>query len=404
MIAGILEAAGLEPGRYTSPHVTEYRERITRGNSFFEEALYEAAGGELQGYVQALEGGRHPLFDPRHPGGEAPSFFELLTLYFFICCRLARTGALAVETGMGGRLDATNILDPRVSVITSIELEHTEYLGDTLAAIAEEKAGIIKPGRPLILMEQEPEALEVFRAGARAKGAPLLYLPERVVIEDISVDKEGSRCSLSFKPDPPSGLAPPLRALSLPVPGEIQGMNAAAAILAVRAAFPGIEERAIREGLWNSRLPARFERVREDPPVIIDGAHTPRSAALSLDTFSRLYGEGGILLFGCAAGKDSGGMAEILCPRFSRIIITKPGSFKTSFPEETCRLFQAALDRLPPGSAKPELSLIPGTGRAIDTALEAGRQRGLPVLGTGSFYLAAEIRTRLAAHDQLYRR
>ncbi|MDR3139228.1 MAG: tetrahydrofolate synthase [Treponema sp.] len=401
MICAILEAAGLKTARYTSPHVSEYRERIMLGNAFFEESVYVEAGNELREITAALgEGSKEgaSLFDPREANGEEPTFFELLTLYFFLCARKARCQAMVLETGMGGRLDATNIVDPLVSVITIIELEHTEYLGHTVAAIAGEKAGIIKPGKPLILAEQEEEALEVFKTQAALKGSPFFYFPDTAEVEGIRLSREGTAFTLSFK-NPrffPSSLD-----LSLSIPGEIQGKNAGLAVLAAKTAFPSLGEAAVREGLRGFRLPARFEELHgnfpRNPPFVIDGAHTRRSIGECVSTFIRLYGEGGILIFGCAAGKDAESMAEILQPHFSVIIITTPGTYKKSYPREVYEIFRTKTAKKTPDNP-PEgerLLFIPETGQAIRKAAGLSKERGLPVLGTGSFYLAAEIRLLL---------
>jgi dihydrofolate synthase/folylpolyglutamate synthase len=401
MISAILEAQGFRPARYMSPHVREYRERITRGAEFFDEAVYIDAGRELRDITETLADRTRTEFRIFHPGpaeGEEPTFFELLTLYFFLCARKARCDVMVVETGMGGRLDPTNVVDPLVSVITPIELEHTEYLGDTIAAIAGEKAGIIKPGKPLALAEQRGEALAVFREAAAAKKAPLAFFPEIAEIQGLSVRREGTSFCLGFKRP---GLFPAPLELSLPIPGEIQAKNAGLAVLALKTAFPALGEEAIRAGLENFRLPARFERILDDPPLIIDGAHTPKSIELTARAFVSLYGEGGVLLFGCVAGKNAEGMARQLLPHFSRVIITTPGTFKASDPESLYRVFA----REAPGAESPEapgktrgepaLVCIKDTGEALRYALDAGRKRGLPVLGTGSFYLAAEIRQAL---------
>jgi dihydrofolate synthase/folylpolyglutamate synthase len=396
MISAILEAQGLKTARFTSPHVSEYRERIMGGNAFFDESLYAEAGNELRELTAALE--KSPereasLFDPRKPNGEAPTFFELLTLYFFLCARKARCQVMVLETGMGGRLDATNIVDPLVSVITLIELEHTEYLGPTVAAIAGEKAGIIKKERPLILAEQEEEALEVFKTQSALKNSPLIYFPDTAEPGKMEISREGTRFTLSFKK--PHFFDSPLD-LFIPLPGEIQGKNAGLAILAAKTAFPALGEAAVRQGLGGFRLPARFEELIRDPPLVIDGAHTRRSAEECAATFTRLYGEGGILIFGCAAGKDAGSMAKILGPRFSVIIITTPGTFKKSDPEGIHAVFREELSKRSRGLPGAELLFIPETGQAVRRAVELSRERGLPVLGTGSFYLAAEIRQIVA--------
>jgi dihydrofolate synthase/folylpolyglutamate synthase len=385
MIAAMLEKWGKKTARYTSPHVSEYRERITLGGGFFDESCYIAAGEELREILRLLPGKGEKaavLFDPAFPRGEEPSFFELLTLYFFLCARRANCGAMVVETGMGGRLDATNIVDPLASVITSIELEHTEYLGNTIAAIAGEKAGIVKPGRHLVLMEQVPEALKIFRKAAEDKGAPLTYFPEAAYISDIRFDQNKTAFILSFKKREPFAL--PLD-LAVSIPGEIQAKNAGLAVLAVKKAFPAISREAVCEGLRDFTLPARFERLMDTPPLIIDGAHTPKSAEYCVKTFTSLYGEGGLLIFGCAAKKDARAMAQILAPHFSRIIITSPGTFKASDPQAVYRAFQEFKDR-------NSLSYIPDPKSAIKKILALGKETGLPVLGTGSFYLAADIR------------
>ncbi|MDR1024502.1 MAG: tetrahydrofolate synthase [Treponema sp.] len=382
MAAAILNAAGCKTARYSSPDVVEKRERITWGNSFFDEQVYVEAGNELALLVEKLQGlggaGRR-LFDPTREEGEAVTFFELMTLYFFLCTRYARCDAMAVETGMGGRLDATNIVSPLVTVITLTELEHTEYLGTTLGAIAGEKAGIIKAHVPLVLAAQEDEALAVFRREALARDAPLLYFPESAELRDIRISKAGTQFSLCLPRWDSGGLR-----LSVKIPGEVQAYNAGLAALAVKQAYPHIGAEEIRRGLEDFSLPARFEQIMEGPELVIDGAHTPRSMEQCRDTFLSLYGSGGILIFGCAAGKNAAAMAELLAPYFSCIVITTPGAFKKSDPGELYRIFGEKL------RGNSELLLIPDTVQAVDQAL--AKSSGLPILGTGSFYLAAEIR------------
>jgi dihydrofolate synthase/folylpolyglutamate synthase len=391
MLTAMLEKWGKKTARYMSPHVSEYRERIALGGGFFDESCYIAAGEELRELLRVLpKGGEKAdaLFNPAFPRGEEPSFFELLTLYFFLCARRAGCDAMVLETGMGGRLDATNIVDPLASVITSIELEHTEYLGDTLAAIAGEKAGIVKPGRHLVLMEQVPEALEVFTRAAADKRAPLTYFPEAAHIGNIRIDQNRTSFTLDFKKGEP--FASPLE-LAVSIPGEIQAKNAGLAVLAVKKAFPAISREAIREGLRTFSLPARFERLMDAPPLIIDGAHTPKSVEYCVKTFTSLYGEGGLLIFGCAAKKDARTMAQILTPHFSRIIITCPGTFKASDPMTVYQAFQEFKD----DRSGVSLVCIADPTRAIQAILAQRRETRLPVLGTGSFYLAAYIRGKI---------
>jgi dihydrofolate synthase/folylpolyglutamate synthase len=387
MISAVLEAEGLRPARYLSPHVSEYRERITLGDRFFDESVYTGAGDELRDIAETLMDrtkGEYGSFFSGEGENGGPSFFELLTLYFFLCARRAGCRSMAVETGMGGRLDPTNIACPLVSVITIIELEHTEFLGNTIAAVAGEKAGIIKTHRPLVLAEQVPQALEIFREAAAEKAAPLYYFPDTAAVENLTVHREGTDFTLVFKRP---GFFPAPLDLSLSIPGAVQAQNAGLAVLALKTAFPFITGDTIRRGLRAFKLPARFERVREDPPVIIDGAHTPASVELCVETFTSLYGTGGLLLFGCAAGKNAEAMADILLPHFSRIIITTPGTYKISDPPGVYRIFRAR------AKAEGSVVFIDETEQALRYALDLGREQGLPVLGTGSFYLAAEIRS-----------
>ena len=383
MISSILETAGKKTALYSSPHIIDFRERITAGHEFFDEKIYVSAANELKKTVEAIPFSPHAaLFDPKTDNGQEPSFFELMTLWFFLCARLAGSEVMTVETGMGGRLDSTNIVDPLVSIITRIELEHTDFLGKTITAIAGEKAGIIKASRPLILAEQTGEALKVFREHVEAKNCPLYYFPDCAEISNVRLSREGTYFSLHIGFDN-------FNEFFVPVPGEVQAENAGLAILAIRTAYPEISAETIREGLSKFTLPARFERISDKPVVIVDGAHTPRSIEKSLKTFAALYGQGAILLFGCAEGKDVDTMAKLCLPCFSRIIITTPGTFKKSYPEETYKVFQQEAEDL---KTVPEILFIPDTVKAIDQALSLAAKYDLPVLAAGSFYLAAEVR------------
>jgi dihydrofolate synthase/folylpolyglutamate synthase len=380
MIAAILGASGIRTARYASPHVVDFRERISLGNNFFSDDTYVAAGQELYKLVKSFPG-----------KSEALTFFELVSLWFFLCARRESCAAMAVETGLGGRLDATNVLDPLLSVITIIELEHTECLGETVAAIAAEKAGIIKPGRPLVLAGQNSEALEVFREHAARRGSPLIYFPLQAELDNLKVDQSGTYFDLVLKKSGAGTADESFPGLFTPMPGEVQTKNAALAILALRNSFPEIKESAVREALSGFALPARFQRLSVLPPVIIDGAHTVRSVDLTLKTFSSLYGCGGILIFGCAAGKDILSMATLCLPFFSRIIITRPGDFRESFPEKIYEVFVNCAER---NKKTPKILYLPQTEEALNMALELGRKDALPILATGSFYLAAEISKR----------
>ena len=386
MVSAILAAQGRSPARYTSPHVTEYRERITLNSDFFPESVYADAGNRLLQAEKTLRERGAPLFPNPAPDDIEASFFELLTLYFFLCARRAECDVMVVETGLGGRLDATNIVDPLVSVITLIELEHTEFLGTTISAIATEKAGIIKAGKPVVLAEQDPAALSVFAAKAEETRAPLYYLPDLADITGVSVTKAGT----SFTFAPKTGLFPEPIPLFLPIAGEIQARNAALAVAAAKSAFPDLREESVVRGLRDFTLPARFQRIRDEPVLIVDGAHTPQSVEACVKTFTGLYGKEGVLLFGCAAGKDALTMARILIPHFSHIIITTPGTFKISFPQHVYALF---VQEAAKAAKAPVIAYLEQPTDAFERGLALGKEKGVSLLGTGSFYLAAELIT-----------
>jgi dihydrofolate synthase/folylpolyglutamate synthase len=384
MSASILSAAGLRPAVFSSPHVSDFRERICTVTGFFDDSVYAAAGEEVRAAATSVIRDADlasDLSDPRVGTGGELTFFELFTLWFFLCARRDGSGAMAVEVGMGGRVDCTNIVDPVAAAITQIELEHTEYLGTTIAAIAGEKAGIIKPGKPVIVAEQPPDALEVFRRVAAEVGSPLLYVPDHATISDLRITRD----STTFTLDIPGVCT--LSDIEITIPGAVQARNAAQAVLLVKTAFPQIDEATIRLGLKKFSLQGRFERIADR--FVIDGAHTDKSTKECAQTFAALYGEGGVLLFGCALHKDVRAMANNLAPKFAHIIITTPGTFKMSNTQEIYEVFLDVVQ----GAA--EVELVPDTAAAVAKAVQIGEEKGLPILGTGSFYLAAEIRQRV---------
>jgi dihydrofolate synthase/folylpolyglutamate synthase len=384
MIAAVLEAGGLRVARYTSPQVKSYWDRICLGDRPFRDEVYVEAGRELAGIEERRR--------RECPDGEIPSLFEMFTLLFFLCARLERVDAMVVETGLGGLHDATNVVTPVVSVLTLIEREHTEVLGATIGAVAAHKAGIIKAGRPVLAGEQPEEALALFRETAAAKNADFFYLPERTVLHNLNLSREGTAFTAEFRGTAEKApLFPEPLHLSVRIPGEIQARNAILAVAAAKTAFPQLDSDAVRRGLESLSLPARFERLLEAPAFIIDGAHTQRSIEAVVKTFTALYGEGGVLIFGCAVSKSATDLARILLPHFSRIIITTPGPYKVSRPDDV----YAAFCSLRADTHTPEITLIPDTAQAADLGIRKAQEAQLPVLGTGSFYLAAELRTVL---------
>ncbi len=243
------------------------------------------------------------------------------------------------------------------------------------------------------MAKQNEEALEIFVKTVKEKNSPFFYLPQTAEISVIKITPAGTDFTLSFKTENKTSLQQPLFSgplnVFIPIPGKVQAENAALAIAAVKTAFPQINEDSIRQGLKSLKIPARFEKIA--PLFIIDGAHTPESLFLCIETFCLLYGEGGILIFGCAADKDAAAMAKIAHSHFSKIIITTPGTFKISNPPQVYEAFTAQAGR-------EKTQLVTDIQEAVKEAVSFARkerEKRLPILGTGSFYLASEIRKNI---------
>ncbi len=376
MISRILEASGWKVGLYTSPHILRWKERISLAGEEMPEALILEAAER----VAALVDGKTPS---DFEGNELPTYFELSTLLAFEAFRLAGCDIAVIETGLGGRFDSTNIVEPLVSVITPIELEHTEWLGDTVAKIAFEKAGIIKAGKPVAIANQVPEADQVFARIAAERGSSLHRFGDCLRVLSVELSRSGTTACLEAFGCPWLGE----RSYTTPLIGEVQAANMGLALLATSLALEGLGERALedtaaRKGLAKARLPARFELLCESPPLVVDGAHTPVSVGHGLAAFTKLFPGPAILLFACAKDKKHGQMARILAPHFRDIVITTPGTFKQSDPAEVYQSFRVE---------EPATRLVTDTSGAFAECLALSRERKLPLFVTGSFYLAAEV-------------
>jgi dihydrofolate synthase/folylpolyglutamate synthase len=386
MISAILSEAGIKTVRYLSPHVSCWKERIGSAGGFLEERVYVDAGNELLSVYNEFKR------TGRRTGIKEPTFFELFTLYFFLCARAWDAKMMVVETGIGGRLDATNIVEPLGSVITRIEMEHTGYLGGTLEAIAREKAGIIKRGRPVFCAVQEKAALSPLRKKAASLDAPFYRVDDHAQVKNICVHFDRTEFTLL--------LNNVCGDYSLPVAGKVYADNAALAVLTITTLFPDmISGEIIKNGLEACALPCRFEQLAADPQapaIVADGAHTPESAALCARTFCGLYGEEALLLFACSRDKNAAAMAKILAARFSRIVITSTGNSRAFDPKALYSLFLSAGKASPLPAGVKSIELIPDTAEAVKHALDLRARTRKPLLGTGSFYLAAALRNALS--------
>ncbi len=372
LLASILEEGGEKTGLYASPHLLDYSERISLAGKALEPQILLAEGEKITQLLKDWE-----KITPKELG--PPTFFELITLLAFLSFRAAGCSWAVIETGLGGRLDSTNVIIPQASVITSIELEHTEYLGSTLAAIAGEKAGIIKAGRPVFSGRMKEEARSVIRARAESLGCPYHYGEDVCGAEIAGLGWEGMDARLEVRGQ--GGKRREL-ALRMGLLGRVQAENAALAALVIDRIRPDIGDPALCRGISSTRLPGRFQLIDTRPPLVIDGSHTPDSLALCLETWIALAGPGGSLVFGCAADKDVAAMAALARGKFERIIITGIGSFKASNPEGVLEAFQESSRGL-----ELELAMELDLGRALSRAREGGR----PSLVCGSFYLAGLV-------------
>ncbi|MBY0401952.1 bifunctional folylpolyglutamate synthase/dihydrofolate synthase, partial [Myxococcota bacterium] len=309
----ILTAVGERVGTFTSPHLESWVERFRIAGREVDEARLVAAVERVRPAVDALRVG---------PAETQPSFFDATTAIAFLLFAEAGVDRAVVEVGLGGRLDSTNVVRPTVTCITSIELEHVDKLGPTEAAIAGEKAGILKPGVPAVLGRLRPEAEEVIRRRAALVGAPIRALGEHFEVHAQASSRLGlavQRLRFESKPWAPIEV-------ELPLLGEAAIVNAALAIECVRAL--GVHEesatrKAATRGLSGASLPGRIEILPSDPAVIIDAAHTERSAQVLARTLASLAPQGCAFLLSISSDKNVGAVLEALLPSATRIWLTR---------------------------------------------------------------------------------
>src|SRR5829696_782971 len=300
LCASALQAAGYKTGLYTSPHLLDYVERIqVNSQPISHEQMIELVE-EIKPAVAKI---------PKL------TTFEITTALGFLAFARNDVTAAVIEVGLGGRLDATNIVTPKVSVITSLSYDHMAVLGDTLAKIAGEKAGIIKPEVPVVSAPQAEEALEVLRRVAKEKDCPFILIGEDVKFERLTSSLEGQELAVRSQ----------ISAVGLEIPllGSHQIENAAIAYTALRASGIEISDKAIQKGFSQVKWPARFEILQREPPVIIDSAHNRDSALRLRQTLDEYYPEKPVILIFCALeDKDISGMLEELKPRLEFVVAT----------------------------------------------------------------------------------
>jgi dihydrofolate synthase/folylpolyglutamate synthase len=349
MIEAGIRAAGLRTGLYTSPHLKEPTERIQIAGQPITETQFAETFTEV-----------HELAERMLPAGGLdlhPTYFETVTAMAFLLFAREQVDTIVLEVWMGGRLDATNVVHPALSVITPVDFDHQLFLGDTLAKIAAEKAGILKPGVPAIFAEQPPEAETILRA--HAKGP--YTLARDWAITDIEIDERGSK----FR----------MRGLDIvcPLAGQHQVENARSAAIALHQL--GLSP----AGIALTRWPGRLEQVSREPEIILDGAHNPAGTRALADYIRRFYlGRRIWLVYGVMRDKAVGEMASLLFPLAARVIVTAPDNSRAMPPEE-----------LP----APGATITHTVGQAVALLDEAAP--GDVIFITGSLFVVGEARALL---------
>ncbi len=363
LIASGLRAAGLRVGLYTSPHLLDYTERIQID---FTPVSHE----DLVALVEQIK--------PAVARIPKLTTFEITTALGFLYFAQQHVDAAVIEVGLGGRLDATNVLFPKVSVITSLSYDHMAVLGNTLAQIAGEKAGIIKPGVPVISAPQKDEALEVLIRVAGEHKAPFTLVGRDLTFQGLGHTLDGQSLKVRSGED--------VYTFKIPLLGSHQVQNAAvaaAALWALRTQRIGIPDEAIQRGFAAVTWPARFEVVRRDPPVIFDSAHNQ-------DSFARLHqaladyfpGRQVYLVFGASEDKNIPGMFTEIKPVVRQMLISKSFHPRALDPEKIKDLAdQAGIPN----------EIVPSVEEAFDRALEMSEKDGSIVLSAGSMFVTAEV-------------
>ena len=360
MIHAVLSAQGHRVGLYTSPHLEAFTERIRVGKRPITQAAVVALVREVA--------------ERTRRAAIALSFFEFVTVMGFLHFARQEVDAAVVEVGLGGRLDATNVVHPSACVVTTIARDHERFLGARLDAIAREKGGIIKTGAPVVLGALPPAARRELRRIARAREAPV-----REWGRDFSVTaREPGRFDYR-------GAEWRLEGLRSGLPGEYQRHNAGVALAALEClgdALP-VSEKSVRSGLASARWPGRLEIVPGRPTVLLDGAHNPAAAAVLAGEVRGFLGHRKVrLLFGSMADKDWRPMLAALCAVAREVVLTRTPTARGAAPEALAAAVPAGLP----------VTVEPDPAAALTRLMKDQRRRDAPILVAGSLYLVGAVR------------
>ena len=377
-LASILRSSGLKTGLYTSPHLIRINERIRiGGEQISDEDFAQLYGAVDKAAEQLVETGELPWH---------PSFFEMMTAIAFRYFARERVNVAVLEVGMGGRLDATNVVEPLVSVIADISLDHQKYLGNTVTDIAREKAGIIRPGGVVVTLPQQPAANDVIGNTILEMDATGISAAQYVPpVSPGSAEYQNAHTSRSRYPLEVMGKQ---ILVETPLVGRHQLRNVALAIAAAEQVankgFTGITAESIEGGIRDTTWPGRFQIIEPKqgwPETVLDVAHNPAGAWALRSALSERYGDRPLIyVFGAMRDKAISEIAEILFPMANRVIATQPGNPRAATPDE---IRQAA------ARTATEIECI----AAVPAAMQRARQAALPdgvMVVTGSIYLVGE--------------
>ena len=382
-LSSILRASGLKTGLYTSPHLVRINERIRVNGEEISDDDFAALQGEVDRIAERLiERGELPWH---------PSFFEMMTAIAFEHFAQERVDLAVLEVGMGGRLDATNVVAPRVSVITDISLDHQKFLGNTVGEIAREKVGIIRPGGAVVTLPQQPEANDVIGntildLDARAANA-VPYVPPVSPASNQHLVPSGGQGGFVYRY--PLAVLGEQILVETPLVGRHQLRNVALAVATAvelnRQGIDGITAKSIERGIRETRWPGRFQVIAAQagwPEMVLDVAHNPAGAwALRSALSERYENRPLIFVFGAMRDKAISEMTEILFPLAERVIATRPGNPRAASPEE----IQRAAVR-----TGVDLETVKDVKLALERARVLAGAKAVVVI-TGSIYLVGEV-------------
>lgn len=368
LCASGLKFAGYKVGLYTSPHLLDYVERIQiNGEPISHEQLIDLVD-EIKPHVAKIE---------------KLTTFEITTALAFLAFAKYDVNAAVFEVGLGGRLDATNVVMPKVSVITSLSYDHMAVLGNTLALIAGEKAGIIKEGVPVVSAPQKDEALDVLLRIAAQRGCEFTLVGNDVKFEGIASSLSGQRLRMDDGRQTMENGQSPIVELQIPLLGLHQLENAATAYAALKASGIPITDEQIQSGFSQVQWRARFEVARLDPPVIFDSAHNQDSFEKLRETLESYFpGKKVYLIFGASEDKNIPGMFAEMKPKIKKIIVTRADHPRALSVEQIQGLA---------GQAGVESDAVVPVKEALRRALELSSKDGSIVLSAGSMFVTAEV-------------